>query len=713
MADKLNWASLIDQRTDDGTIVSSGDSAVLGLGTPSSEKPASKTAMFNASFPKDLANKVAVYASHRFPDIPVKTAMEKYGIKDDRIFFVADDGNPYWENPPASLDRIALDESIVANAGAAVPMLSSVVGELAGAAVPLPGTGMAGAVIGGSTGEGLRQLAAQKTMPPSMQPPPFDLMDIGIEGAAGGIGSGIGRGIVAMTNRGRRVNDARELQEPSTALEFGTTDVPVSRTVQQQADYLAEGGARSGIPVTAAEQTGLRSVVNAQKALMVYPGANDILDQFYKIRNMKVRTALDGWFASVSPVGGAALTARQRGVDAAGAAIERERQILQRQAKPFYQEAELVYDVDVKPVISMLGAKIQKAKGGVKAKLESIRKDLNVDVTFEGVTTTVPDRSIRGLDSAKKRIDAAIKKATKKGDNDAVKELNDVRVVLLAKMDEAAPTYGQARGVYEEGMPKVTELTKSLVGDIAKTNSPMSAPQMLFSSKLSDAATVKQAREAFKEAGRSDAWNGMLESWLRETAENIPTTASSGLPVNIGSAMRSKIASTPRQQKILMEALKDIPNGVKNAVWLMDVLDATSRAMATESNTAMLTAAGKDLANAGSGWLGGGIELFQVWEAPRKIGSILKAISQNKYTENLARMLTTDANTEAMNALRKMSPRSATTVAALATVLAHGVENFVSDGLLSMDEPDRMPRMLPPAGMGVAPPIQAVNPRTQ
>ena len=177
--------------------------------------------------------------------------------------------------------------------------------------------------------------------------------------------------------------------------------------------------------------------------------------------------------------------------------------------------------------------------------------------------------------------------------------------------------------------------------------------------------------------------------------------------------MRSKIASTPRQQKILMEALKDIPNGVKNAVWLMDVLDATSRAMATESNTAMLTAAGKDLANAGSGWLGGGIELFQVWEAPRKIGSILKAISQNKYTENLARMLTTDANTEAMNALRKMSPMSSKGIAAFMTVFVHGVENFGSDEFLSMDEPDRMPRMLPPAGIGAVPPIQAVNPRTQ
>ena len=221
----------------------------------------------------------------------------------------------------------------------------------------------------------------------------------------------------------------------------------------------------------------------------------------------------------------------------------------------------------------------------------------------------------------------------------------------------------------------------------------MSAPRLLFSPGTSDVATVKQARLAFFKAGKVAEWNGLVESWLRETLEAVPTSASGAGSVNVGSTFRKAVAGTPAKQKILAEALRGVPDGPKNVAWLMETLDATGRAMGRESYTAFYQQAQRDLERQGAGVLAPILETVEIWRTPSRMASAWKAFRLGRYTENIAEIITSKNGQEALTALRDLSPRSPGAVAGLMSLMAQGADSGLGD-LMSLNSPDVMPEIL-------------------
>jgi len=653
----------------------------------SADKPAPISTVAKASFASTVPGQVAIFAQNRFPNEPIERALSRYGIEGNKIYFVGDDGKKYYENLP--LSAIGEKPGVAGKVGAALreipETLASATGPVVQSAAALPaaligspGLGIATAgLLSGGAELGKQKLGQQFGSGENINP-----AMIGVETALGAGGQAIGELASMAINRGRFATDAKQLKGP--APEGAITDPSMSMTRGELSQRVASGSEQFDVPTTMGEQTRLPSLITRQKVLMSRPEAAELLDEFYEIRNKKVRDALYKQFDIISPMLDAS-AARMAGVRGAESVIKAEKQALRLQANPLYKEAEQVTGININPLIDQIKEMQLTTKSSLKGPLQKAINDLQVKVPSavkDGKITykKVADDSLIGLDTAQKSIFDSIKVLRRNGRDNAANQLSDIHKQLIETLENSSDAYKQARAIYAEDMPKITALTESSVGQAAKLkkiNKEMNITNVMFNPKTSDGATVKAARQAFVKTGQVDSFNGIVRSYLQETLESIPTHADGKKP-NIGSYFRNKIGGTPNAANILKEALGG-GESVKEFFWLLDTLNATGVAMGKESFTAFAQAAQKDILREGSGIVAPVIETLEFWNTPSRVAGYLKAINSDKYAGRLAEILTTQTGKDAMKQVTKLKPRSRAAIVALSGLLTQsGFEGGLS-----------------------------------
>tara|TARA_X000001388_G_scaffold49215_1_gene35336 strand:- start:1621 stop:3744 length:2124 start_codon:yes stop_codon:yes gene_type:complete len=652
-----------------------------------SEKPADISTIFKSSFPRSITGRLKIYAKNRFPDEPVNIAMQRYGFdKEGKIYYVDDDGSLQYENPPlATTERGAtgflrqIPESIAASSGTALNIASGLPALVTPPPVAIP---LAGALSAG--GEALRQKKAEDYGAEEGYNPAM----MALEGTIGTVAQGTGELVTKGINATRFATDAKQLtkQVPYGQL----SDSSMKMTRGESAKRIGEGAEKFDIPVTLAEQTNLPSLISRQKTLMSYPQASELLDNFYNIRNTKVRDALYKAFDVISPSASGSV-ARGKGVESAKGILLSNQKALQKRARPFYQKAEEITGVDISPLINEVKLEIKNAKGETQKALQQTLKLLQVSHKRKGKTVVSADTTLAGLDAAQKEIYDLSSTLANNGKKFASSRLTEINKKLINTLEEISPDYKQARSIYSDGMPSITKQKEGVIGEVAKLKGrkEMNVTNILFNPKLSDAKTVRAARNAFVNSGSEAEWNGLVRSWLQETLEKIPLSRD-GSTVNIGGTYRTMLVGDPRKAAILKEALGNDAT-IKDVFWLMDTVSATGRASRKESFTAFAQQAQKDIEQEASGIIAPLIETVEVWKTPSRVAGYLKKLRLGKYTERLAEILTTNTGKEAIKELRKLSPASRTSIVALTGLLTKsGFEKTINE----LTKPNEA--MLPP-----------------
>lgn len=633
---------------------------MAGGGIVSPGGAASATEQAVGSLPTEPEARIQYYAQRRFPNLQMNEAMKRYGMSGGRIFYIEDDGAAHYEESemrlPTEMGDIpeALAETGKAAMGSAGPALPVVAGTAAGVATyPFIG-GVPGATAGGAAGDVARQGLAHVLT--GEEKPFIDrLMQTGGAAAQEGAGQVFGLGMAKGLSRMGRTP---------------VYDVPASTRAGKIAKQF-------DIPLTAGEQTGSKTLIRRQKILGSTTEGEEIFEGFYRMRNEKVRAAVYKVLKALSPeesVRGASAV----GVEGAQAAKGVERKALQRKAKPLYEEAEKVTDVDTRPVLDLLDEKIAITAPPVAAKMRRVKNSLRVKNPDyvkgkEGIEEFLPEGSLAKIDEIKKWLDDEIAKAGR-GDSSIGKaqkrHLEDVRKLLVGQADEASEAYARARGIYEAGMPSAAKVEKGIVGDVAKLeqNDVLRATRMLFSPRTSSRHDVRIARLAFNKAGKQAEWDALVRAHIQDTLESIPE-GSFGNVTNLGGTLFKRLVGSPKQGGMLKEALKNNPGTMQDVMWLMEALQATGKAAKGESITAFAQAGQRELARESKPALASALETIEVWRTPSRVSQYWANISEGRYARRMSEILTSPDGIAKLRELRKLSPKSAAAVIGISHLL--------------------------------------------
>lgn len=598
------------------------------------------------SLPTEIGARVGYFARQRFPNLPEQEAVQRYGMRDGRLFYVDDDRKAYYEESEARLPESLADipaaaqETGKAVAGSAGPALPVITGTAAGIVTAPMGAGIPGAAAGGAVGDAARQALAG-----AFTGEEKSIIDRVMQTGGAALQEGAGQAGGVLIGRG--------------VSRFGRTptyDIPAT-------SELGEKAGKFDVPLTAGERTGSRELIRRQKILAGTMESDEIFENFYRMRNDRVREATYELLRKISPES-SVRGASKMGVEGAQAAADIERRALAAQAKPLYEQAYTVDTVNTQPVLDLINSKIEVVSAPVRAKLTRIKNDLLMEVG-DG---RVAENRLAKIDDIKKWLDGEISAAGRLDRSLGKSQkfhLEDVRKALLQQADEAdqaatGGAYAKARGIYEEGLPASTELTKGVVGDVAKleANDVLKATRVLFNPRTSSVEDVALARGAFEKAGKQAEWNALVRAHLQDAFEAIPENAY-GDVTNLGGTFFRAVYKNPKAAGMLHEALKGSPGAARDIRWFMEVMQATGRAAKGESITAFAQAGQRQLAKEAKPIGASVIETVEVWKSPSRLARWWADVAEGRYARKMAELLTTPDGIAKLKELRKLSPTSA------------------------------------------------------
>jgi len=683
--------------------------------TSSMEEDAPAGVRLEASWPRLLENKVNVFAKHFFPDMDQAEARKRFGLYQGDLVYEDDAGqlNKVEVKAPRMfsasgwsdlMDRLFKNiknaPSALATSGA--EHTQGVAGAVGAAIGKKLGMGrkkgaLAGAATVGAAYDFLRsKMTDEKVVP-------FDVImaaaeEGGAEGVAQLFGMFMERGLVRDFSR---------------------------KALASAQEFSREAKRRFGITLTPAEATGLRSLVAQQRHLQnLEPSADVIIEWMRDVRNPQVRKAVNEALGALAPRE-ATFEARQAASDAAKKAIEIEKDEIRKQAKPHYDASKEIDEVDTPEILGELDRLLDnnRLKEPQRNALEAIRKhlyrrennpDYDPNVPDSPRHITVPDTSVEGLDRVKKIIDSQVKwgeDPRNAVDTDTINHLKAFRKFMVDKANEATKTpdfpegrYAEARKTYEEGMPQVTALEKGATGRIAglEGDNVLRAARYAFQSDISDVATVRALREAFKKADREQEFYGLLRSWLQEGIDQVPDEANRSV-VNVGKTFYNAIfgPAKSKRRELINAALEDRPEIQETMRWLANVLEATGRAMNEGSLTAYNQAGLKALERASEkNQLGGApalifplIDSLEVWRTPSRMTDYVRGILQGRYFNNMADLITSETGLARLKELQQLAPSTEAGIMGLSHLLmVKDVEKDVNKYMFEPPVTDILPR---------------------
>lgn len=613
------------------------------------------------SFASDDTEWMRHAAKTLYPDEPLERSVKRFGrTSEGRYFHRGDDGKTYEVKPPGwSLSNIG------SGVGYALPVGAGTVAGIATAPMAATGVGATGTLAAtagaGAAGEWLRQGIGDVILGDEVSTGDLNKTAIATEGVLSGMGQGVGVGL------GR------------WAQKYVAPDI--GRLSTQAADDLYDKASRLKTKLTPGEATGLQSQIAEQKRLTSVPQSANIMDDFYKARNKDAAADYRAFLDSVSPardagrVGETAHRAAERMTSAAQA--ERTRAVT-----PFYEQAEReVGFVDPSDVVGYIDQELPTAKGSIRTALEYARQQLMTrggTVQTDRATGTNPtrsaiqhmaggeasDTSFRGLDNAKKAVDAVLQNedlAARKGiDRSAYYALEHVRRLLVRALDSAAGNngaYATGRRTYEGITQSVIEPLEQALAPLMRVN-PQRGTMLVNAAKgMLDPATrspelVAAARRAFTTGpnAQPQAWDSLVRQYLQREAHAALQPLAKGEVSNVPGRLSKAIGD----ENVMANLRAALPAGrVKALEDMLDVFRAAARSLDANSDTAFKQEAIRTAKRRDMGAMAKVIEIVRPWEKARAAQDFFAERNYAKQAEAIARIITSGDRT-AINRLRSL-----------------------------------------------------------
>lgn len=668
-----------------------------------------------ASLPRDTDNRVRFFARNIFPNLTTAESMQRFGLRDGRIFYINDNGDAIWAEPDFdfSLSASELLNNVSAAGRMIGPALPSIGGIAGGIATAETGPGsIGGAAVGGAAGESLRQGLGSLVSGGNE----FDPWRIGgaaiTEGAGQVLGLGAARFLAGSVGR-----------------------VPMAQLSNARRVDQVAGNISGNTPfrLTRAEASGNRALMRRQQYLSQYGGeGNERLNQFYRVRNVATRDALERYLGTFATEESGYLV-NAEAIAIAGEARRRATAELSESVRPYYQAAEAMTDpvrggrmLNPQPVVQHIDELLSNipSRSGVARVLRATRGNLTEE---NGGLLTV-------MDGIKKELDAAILSAGNRAGTGSpgssvaagnVHYLSEIRDSLVSEIDrqiaargpvvvteaggrevqipDGQSVYAVARNIFEEGVPARSDAQNGIIGRVAdlRGNRTLEAAGLLMNPNSSSVEQIRAAREyMIGVEGGEQAWDNLLASWLRNAFDGLAERETvDGVP-NLATGFLNAVARNPRQSDLLIAATEHNPEMQQGLQWILEAFGSAAQVPRGGSQTAFMAEAGREMTREGRR-VGTGVpraasNLVSVSEW----GRILDELSSGRHMARIAELLTTPDGLRQLRAAREISPSGRNTTILLAHILNGGV---LTAGESVLGRPaDRAPEVTvpPPATPG-------------
>jgi hypothetical protein len=536
------------------------------------------------SFASDDKEWVRHAAKSLYPDEPLETSVNRFGkTKEGRYFHKGDDGSLYEVTPPKGMARLA---NVGAGVGHALPVGGGTAAGIVTAPMALTGpVGLAGSIASAAGGASVGELARQKIgdyILGEASTNELNVPKIAFEGAQSGLGQGVGAGFGAWASR-------------HAVPDIGRYSATQANRVLDQADNI-------GVRLTPGEATGLESLVAEQKRLNAVPQSANVMKDFARERNQEVYNAWNRFLGRIGQPRDAAALAREGG-NAADDLLANAQRLRTGAVEPFYEQAgrEIGF-VSPRAAHEYIEQQMPTAKGSIRKALEAAQRELS------RTGTEASDASFRGLDNAKKAIDALIDNpdiAARQGiDRSAFHALEEVRRRLVGAIDSAAGNsgaYARGREVYGQLSENLVNPTREAVSPLLSANrgnaNLVQTAQALLDPSRRSPEQIAAARQLI-ETRSPQLWNSFVRQFMREETVKALNATAGGEMRNVGGGISKAIGSEPMVEN-LRAALS--PRQFQEFSDILDVFRATARAVDTNSDTAFKQQMIKRAQNAAGG----------------------------------------------------------------------------------------------------------------
>lgn len=658
MRDELTRAFGINPKNLDATFDPEGtqhqqDAQSLGASLP--KTPLSFGTQALAEFADQPHAKMAAYAKERFPDQPLDQSIKRYGVVNNKIVFVGDDGHLYLEDQPGIAS---------AAVGKSLPIAGNVIGGIGGGLVGgIPGA-IAGAAGGSALGELGRNAIAANVLGENKSASDIATGAL-TEGALGATSEAGGRALAKGLEIGAG-KIAQKLDNPQNVIYS-----PDAVNNQQAADILNLG------KLSEAEATGSKSAIEKERTLRGTLGGADKFEASDQARAPKVIQATQNFLDSIAPaenVPNAAEATRSAAQGAIGAA----KAARAEEASPLYNaayEQRLPEDAEIlkNPVIQQTLSKIKN------------------DPLYQTALATTPDNSIGMLNNVKQALGDQIDSAQRAGEGYRAKLLKTVQNQLLDAMDTASPEYAQARKAFADNSANVNPLEQGLIGKVANTKDIQlkSVAKTLFDPAQSDPRVLEKAVDAIHEQS-PEALNAIIRNHLQSQFANMKA-ATSDNGNTLARAFANNVIGTPQKKQLLYTALKYNPEAQKNLTYIAQVFPLLGKAAAEGSPTANRLGILESLK--GQNVYSAGRALLSPMQTLKGIFTVAEqSANKNAYAAATEAVLNPKFTSE-MQAIRKLPPGSKESASALTNLLTRIMQTDVASKISF--NPDEKPQIAP------------------
>ena len=529
-----------------------------------------------ASMATDPEQKRRIMASRLFPDMPLNEALARVTYDNGRMMAVDMQGRPFYVEPDTFSRgdvpiyqqnwRAVTPGYLAQGAGAALPTAGGIVGGMAAAPTSLV-TGPALAAAGAAAGDAVRQGIAGYLDPGRM---PYDYAQTLREAALSGAGQLVAAG-------GARMLAPNPLMVPQSEIRLARTG-----NVLVDAQQAVDRATAQGVQLTPGQASGLPSLLAYEDVATNNPAFADTARGFYRQQGEQLRGAGNALVNRIAPAADkvdAALQFQQGAEDA----IRGVRQQANALARPSYRAAQDAGQV-MSPDLAQL-ADVPAVKGALE------RARGAYENIYRRPAPETPDFAL--WDLAKRELDDAHSVAARGGERTKAMAIDSLRGDLRARLDDAYPTYADARAAAEPGQRLASRLEDTAAGKIAgKTGDENARPLVAPMFESTNPAGIKTAREAFEQTGRLDQWNQGVRAYIEDAIDRA-STSQEGLNA---ASLRRKVWSNADVRANLQAAMT--PDQFKGFENFLATVEDVAKTMPMNSLTHQRGAASGALAEA-------------------------------------------------------------------------------------------------------------------
>lgn len=447
------------------------------------------------------------------------------------------------------------------------------------------------------------------------------------------------------------------------------------------------------VPLTVAEITGLPSLMTQQKVLGNVAPSSNKMSQMYKVREDKVRSAVDDYLNQLSSVDDVADAGKmgQDALNARKAALEQDRD---NAVKPLYEEAfAQSVPVDTGGVIRQIDGFLKTVpdEGQAARYLKRIKgllyrdvPDVDpqtltplVDAEGKQLTKRAPEDRLPVLHNAKLELDSLFKEeAFGSLDKTMQRRLMAIKEDLMGAMGKENPSYLNANATFSDLSKPLNEFSDRITGT-SLTKIPQDNLKN-FASRIFEnpsAKTVKYAKDQIIAGGGQEAWDAVVRAHLDSawSKSKKPVANATTGKLDAGNTWQNILFGDKKQDEALRVALE--PQQYQALRDLAQVLEAAGRVKKLGSDTAFNQLITEELMKnppIGSVETGAAritAEILQPWNVGKRISDWAIKRDAAKNADKLADIITQPDAIAKLKELRKMKPTEARYWAGLGQLL--------------------------------------------